>query len=90
VNVKLIPSIVPDYIPPLAGVVSLDSASRDFNYIVITVYLPKGIQVVRLQLERIPTLNINDYNLGDSKSYGMLIPHKYLTKTKGKKSNIIP
>jgi hypothetical protein len=41
-------------------------------------------------LKRIPTLNINDYNLGDRKSYDMLTPHKYLTKTKGNKSKIIP
>jgi hypothetical protein len=42
------------------------------------------------QLERIPTLKISDYNLGDCKSYGMLAPHKYLTKMKGKKMKIIP
>jgi hypothetical protein len=89
-NEKLIPSILPNYIPPLAGVESRDSVPRDFNYTVITAYLPKGIQAVRLQLERIPTLNISDYNLGDRKSYGMLAPHKYLTNTKGKKSKIIP
>jgi hypothetical protein len=35
-------------------------------------------------------LKISDYNLGDCKRYDMLEPHKYLTKTKGKKSNIIP
>jgi hypothetical protein len=87
---KLIPSILPKYIPPLAGVVSRDSVSRDFDYIVITTYLPKGIQAVRAQLERIPTLNISDYNLGDRKSYGIVTPHKFLTKTKGKKSKIIP
>jgi hypothetical protein len=89
-NAKLILSILPDYIPPLVGVVSRDSVLRDFNYTVITTYLSKGIQVVRPQLERIPTLKISDYNLGDHKSYGMLTPHKYLTKTKGKKSKIVP
>jgi hypothetical protein len=41
-------------------------------------------------LERIPTLNIGDYNLGYRKRYDMLTPHKYLTKMKGKKSKIIP
>jgi hypothetical protein len=87
---KLIPSILPDYIPPLAGVVSCDSVSRDFDYTVITSYLPKGIQSVIPHLERIPTLKISDYNLGDRKSYGMLATHKYLTKTKGNKSKIIP
>jgi hypothetical protein len=90
VNVKLLPSILPEYIPPLAGVVSRDSVPRDFDYTVITAYLPKGIRAVRPQLERIPTLNISDYNLGDRKSYGMLAPHKYLTKMKGKKMKIIP
>jgi hypothetical protein len=89
-NAKLLPSILPKYIPPLAGVVIHDSVPRDFNYTIITAYLPKGICVVRPQLERIPTLNIGDYNLGDRKSYGMLAPHKFLTKTKGKKMNIIP
>jgi hypothetical protein len=34
-------------------------------------------------------LNISDFNLGDRKNYGMLTPHKYLTKKTGKKSNII-
>jgi hypothetical protein len=89
-NVKLIPSILPDYNPPLADVVSHDSVLRDFDYRVITAYLPKGIQAARPQLESIPTLKISDYNLGDRKRYGMLSPHKYLTKSKGKKSKIIP
>jgi hypothetical protein len=88
-NAKLIPSILPDYIPPLVSVVSHESILRDFDYTVITAYLPKGIHIVRLQLERIMTLNIIDYNLGDRKSYGMLAPHKYLTKTKGKNLKII-
>ena len=87
---KLIPSILPNYIPTLAGVVSPDSVPRDFDYTVITMYLLKGIQAIRLQLKRIPTLKISDYRLGDRKRYGMLAPHKYLTKTKGKKSKIIP
>jgi hypothetical protein len=47
VNEKLIPSILPDYIPPLAGVVSRDNVSRDFDYTVITAYLSKGICIVR-------------------------------------------
>jgi hypothetical protein len=70
--------------------VSRDSIPRDFNYTVITAYLPKGICAVRPQLERISTLKINDYNLGDHKNYGTLTPHKYLTRTKGKKLKIIP
>ena len=47
VNVKLILSILPGYIPPLDGVVSRDSVPREFDYTVITVYLPKGICAVR-------------------------------------------
>jgi hypothetical protein len=89
-NAKLIPSILPDYIPPLADVVSRDSVPRDFEYMLITAYLPKKIRIVKPHLERVMTLKINDYNLGDRKSYGILTPHKYLTKMKGKKSRIIP
>jgi hypothetical protein len=36
------------------------------------------------------TLKINDFNLGYCKNYGMFTPQKYLTKTIGKKSKIIP
>jgi hypothetical protein len=50
VNAKLIPSILPDYILPLAGAVSHDSVPRDFDYTLITAYLPKGICAVGLQL----------------------------------------
>jgi hypothetical protein len=89
-NVNLLPSILPKYIPPLASVVSPDNVPRDFDYTFIIAYLPKGIRAVRPQLERIPTLKISDYNLGDCKIYDMLAPHKYLTKMKGKKTKIIP
>jgi hypothetical protein len=89
-NVKLIPSILPDYIPPMVGMVIRDSVLRDFDYTLIATYLPKGICVVGLQLGQIMTLNINEFNLGDCKNYGMLTPHKYLTKKTGKKSKIIP
>jgi hypothetical protein len=89
-NEKLIPSILLDYILPLVGTVSCDSVPRDFNYTLIIVYLPKGIHTVGLQLGQIMTLKISDFNLGDHKNHGMLAPHKYLTRTKGKKSKIIP
>jgi hypothetical protein len=89
-NAKLISSLLPDYIPPLAGTVNHDNVLRDFNYTVITVYLLKGICARIPQLERLPTLNISDYNLGDRKTYDMLLPHKYLNKMKGKRSKIIP
>jgi hypothetical protein len=36
------------------------------------------------------TLKINEFNLGDHKNHGMITPHKYLTRTKGKNSKIIP
>jgi hypothetical protein len=35
-------------------------------------------------------LKISDFNLGYCNNYGMLAPHKYLTKTMGKNLNIIP
>jgi hypothetical protein len=89
-NVKLIPSILPRYILPLSGAVSCDSILRDFDYTLITVYLLKGIRAVGSQLGQILILNISDFNLGDHKNYGMLTPHKYLTKTTGKKPNIVP
>ena len=36
------------------------------------------------------TMKMSEFNLGDHKNYGMLTPHKYLTKTKGTKSKMIP
>jgi hypothetical protein len=90
VNVKLIPYIVLDYIPPLAGTVSRDSVLRDLDYTLIISYLSKGIHTIGPKLGKIMTLKISDFNLGDHKNHGILSPHKYLTRTKGKKSNIIP
>jgi hypothetical protein len=81
---------LPDYIPPLAGVVSCDSIPCDFEYTLITAYLLNGIRAVGLQLGLIPTLKINDFNLGDRKNYALLAPHRYLTKMTGKKPNIVP
>jgi hypothetical protein len=74
-----------NYIPPLAGAVSRDSVPRDFEYTLITAYLPKGIRAVGL----IPALKINDFNLGDKKNYVMLAPHRYLAKTTRKKPKIV-
>jgi hypothetical protein len=89
-NVNLIPSILSNYIPPLDGVVSCDSIPRDFDYTLITVYLPKGICTVGLHLGHIMTLKIGEFNLGDHNNYGMLTPHKYLTEKMEKKFKIIP
>jgi hypothetical protein len=56
----------------------------------VTAYLWKGIRAVRTQQDKITTLKFNDFNLGDLKNYNMLTPYKYLTRTKGKNSRIIP
>jgi hypothetical protein len=90
VSVKLIPSILPEYIPPLVGVVNCDSVPRDFNYTLVTVYLPKGIHIGKTHPYNIMKLKINDFNLGDCKNFIMISPHKYLTRTKGKMLRIIP
>jgi hypothetical protein len=84
-NTKQILLVLPDYISPLAGAVSRDSVPRDFEYTLITMYLPKGIRAVGL----IPALKINDFNLGDKKNYVMLAPHRYLAKTTRKKPKIV-
>jgi hypothetical protein len=46
-NAKLIPTIFPNYIPPLADVVSHDSVPRDFEYTMVNAYLPKGIRAIQ-------------------------------------------
>jgi len=53
------------------------------------VYIPKGIHVVGSQLGQISSLNNNAFNLGERKNYAMLAPHRYLTKTIGKKPRIV-
>jgi hypothetical protein len=63
---------------------------RDFDYALVTTYLSKGIYTVRVDQDKLATLKFSDFNLGDQKDYIMLSPHKYLTRTKGKNSNIIP
>jgi hypothetical protein len=78
-----------EYILPLAGTVNHNSIPRDFEYTLITAYIPKGIRVVGPQLGQIPTLKNNDFNLGDRKNYTMLVPHRYLMKTTGKKPCIV-
>jgi hypothetical protein len=70
--------------------VSRDSVPRDFEYTMVTAYLPKGIHAVRAQQDKITTLKFNDFNLGDRKNHSMLTPYKYLTRMKGKNSKIIP
>jgi len=77
---------LPNYIPPLVGMVSRDSVPRDFDYTLITTYLPKGIHVLGL----IPALKISDFNLKYRKNYAMLAQHHYLTKMIGKNPKIVP
>jgi hypothetical protein len=89
-NAKLIPSILPDFIPPPVGAVNCDSVPRDFEYTMVTAYLLKRIRAVRTEQDKITALNFSNLNLKDHKIYGMLAPYNYLTRTKGKNSNIIP
>jgi hypothetical protein len=63
---------------------------RDFEYSLVTTYLLKGIRIVRINQDKIAALKFSDFNLGKRKVYSMLAPHKYLTRTKGKNSKIIP
>jgi hypothetical protein len=56
VNAKLIPSILPTYIPPISDTVNRDSVPRDFEYTLVTVYLPKRIRVVRANQDKIAVL----------------------------------
>jgi hypothetical protein len=86
----MIPSILPKYIPPLRGTVNQDSVPRDFDYALVTAYLPKGVRAVWVDQDKLAALKFSDFNLGDRKFYSMLALHKYLTITKGKNPNIFP
>jgi hypothetical protein len=88
-NVKKIPSILLEYIPPLAGTINCKKIPRDFEYVVFTAYIPKGICIVGSQLGQILLLKNNDFKLGDMKKYDMLAPHYYLTKSIQKKPCLI-
>jgi hypothetical protein len=63
---------------------------RDFEYTLVTAYLPKGIRAGHADQDKIVALKFSDFNLGDKKVYSMLAPHNYLTRRKGKNSKIIP
>jgi hypothetical protein len=89
-NAKLIPSILPIYIPPLSSAINQDSVPRYFDYALVMAYLLKGVRTVRADQDKLAALKFSDFNLGDRKAYIMLAPHKYLTRTKGKNSKIIP
>jgi hypothetical protein len=81
-NVKLVPSILPAYIPPLSGAIDRDSVPRDFEYTLVTVYLPKGVCAVCTDHDKITSLKFTDFNLGDHKVYNILASYKYLTINK--------
>jgi hypothetical protein len=70
--------------------VSHESGPRDFDYTLVTMYLPKGICAVRPQQDKITTLKFNDFNLGNRKNHSILSSHRYLTRMKGKSLRIIP
>jgi hypothetical protein len=89
-NTKLVPSMLPTYIPPLSGAINRDSVPRDFEYTLVMMYLSKGVCTIYIDHDKITTLKFSDFNLGDHKVYNTLSPYKYLTKTKGKNSKIIP
>jgi hypothetical protein len=88
-NTKIIPRILLTYIPPLSGGINRERVPRDFEYTLITAYLPKGVHAVRVDQYKLTELNFSDFNLNDMKVYSMLSPHKYLTKTKRKNSKIV-
>jgi len=89
-NAKLIPHILPIYIPPLSDNINHDSVPKDFEYTLITAYLSKGLRTIHVDQDKFTTLKFNDFNLGDCKTYNMLAPDKYLTKNKGINPNIFP
>jgi hypothetical protein len=63
---------------------------RDFEYTLVTAYLPREVHIVHVDQDKLTTLKFNDFNLDDRKVYNMLTPHKYLMITKGKNSKITP
>jgi hypothetical protein len=89
-NAKIIPCILPTNLPPLRGAINRDSVHQDFEYTLITAYLPKGVCTIHVDQDKLAALKFSDFNLGDRKFYNMLALHKYLTRTKGKNYNIFP
>jgi hypothetical protein len=58
VNAKLIPSILPAYIPPLSCAVNIDSVPGYFDYALVTAYLPKGIRTICTDWDKIGALKL--------------------------------
>jgi hypothetical protein len=86
----MILSILLAYLPPLSSAINQDSVPREFEYTLVTTYLPKGIHIVHVNQDKTTLLKFSDFNLRDRKVYNMLTPHKYLTRTKGNNSKIVP
>ena len=89
-NDKLIPSILPAYLPPLSSAINRDSVPRYFEYELVIEYLLKGIRIVCVDHDKIATLKFSDFKLGERKVYNMLAPYNYLTRTKGNNSKVVP
>jgi hypothetical protein len=89
-NEKLVPTILPAYIPPLSGEINRESVPRGFEYTLVLAYLPKGVRTYYADQDNVTVLKFCDFNLGDCKAYSMLAPSKYLMRNKGWNSKIIP
>jgi hypothetical protein len=89
-NANIVPTILLVYIPPLSGDINRDSVPRDFEYTIVTAYLPKGVRTYHADQDKVTSLKFCDFNLGDCKAYNMLAPFKYLTRTKVHNSKIFP
>jgi hypothetical protein len=89
-NARLIPSILPTYLSPMSGEINHESLPRKYEQALVTAYLPKGIHTVHTDQDMITALKFSDFNLDNRKVYSMLAPHKYITRTKGKNSKVIP
>jgi hypothetical protein len=89
-NAKLVPTILPTYIPPLSGDINRDNVPRDFEYTLVLAYLPKGVRTYRADQDKVTALKFCDFNLGDRKSYSILAPSKYLMRTKDQNLKIVP
>ena len=66
-NAKLVPSILPAYIPPLSDEINRDNVPRDFEYTLVTAYIPKGVHTYHADQDKVTTLKFCDFNLGDRK-----------------------
>jgi hypothetical protein len=74
----------------LSGEINMDNVPREFEYTLVTAYLLKGVRTYRVDQDKVTVLKFCDFNLGDRKVYNMLAPYKYLMRTKGNNSKLIP